>query len=152
MLKEKGYSIDKGYSENFQNVTPAITFAPTEERVDFVCITPGEIGLKPGWTFRQFYKRAAELGFDLCYPGDIFYICINSINILPVDTSLSLAMEPFKRHYANGSTVGPSKFCFGNYSSLSGLHLDSNNSKMDEPFENPSYLKWKHIFRVRTIK
>lgn len=46
--------------------SPAITTAPKETEIDLVLVTVAELGFKRGATRQDIYKRAEELGLELC--------------------------------------------------------------------------------------
>lgn len=49
---------------------PAFTVAPEETEVDLVKVTVAELGFKKGATHKQIYKRAQELGLQIC-PSEV---------------------------------------------------------------------------------
>jgi len=64
VLRDDGFNLSKWAFDILGK--PAFTVAPKETEVDLIKVTVGELGFKKGARQDQIYKRAKELGLELC--------------------------------------------------------------------------------------
>ena len=90
---------DKGFKIFYSDTTPLnllknspeeITFNPTEEEVYFTFASPKDLGLKPGWTLREFLDASMISGLTPCLSGDI-------LEIIDQGKDLKYVLEKFGR-------------------------------------------------------
>jgi len=67
-LKDDGFNISEWADDTLGN--PAFKMATKEIEVDLVVVSVSELGFKDGATREQIYKRAKELGLELC-PSEV---------------------------------------------------------------------------------
>ena len=72
---------------------PAFTVAPQETEVELVVVSVAELGFNEGATRADIYKRANELGLDLC-PNEVGPQLRLQYKDQPKDEWLLIAMEP----------------------------------------------------------
>lgn len=71
----------------------AFTIAPTEQEIDLVVVTVGELGFKNGAKYSDICQRAQELGLELC-PNEVGPQLRLQYKDQPKGEWLRIAMEP----------------------------------------------------------
>jgi hypothetical protein len=84
---------DIGYWGNDILGKPAFTVSPSETKVELVVVSVAELGFKDGATRADIYKRANELGLDLC-PNEVGPQLCLQYRDQPKGEWLLIAMEP----------------------------------------------------------
>lgn len=88
-LGNAGYRV----SDWANDILGKITVSPTEKELELVVITVGDLGFKNGAKREDIYRRAQELGLDLC-PAEVGPQLRLQYKDQPMGEWLLIAMEP----------------------------------------------------------
>jgi hypothetical protein len=97
----------------------AFTIAPTEQEIDLVVVTVGELGFKNGAKYSDICQRAQELGLELC-PNEVGPQLRLQYKDQPKGEWLRIAMEPI-------TDSGGDRFIFKVGHGVNDLWLDWND-------------------------